>query len=122
MRFADTRDGILSAFFASVILPTIGAVWHGLYERDYQLIDSPHELNEAVFGDDLRDVVGDTRTIIKTPLGLRIQKVDGNKSCKCLCLSETEGLLDIEFMISADGRASEPVRTELREPKDRTLY
>jgi hypothetical protein len=122
LRFADTRDGILSAFFASVILPTIGAYWHGLYERDYQLIESPHELNEAVFSDDLKRAIGDTRTVLKTPLGLRIRRVDGNKSCKCLCLSETEGLLDIEFMISADGRASEPVRIVLREPEGRTLY
>lgn len=122
LRFADTRDGVLSAFFASVILPTIGTYWHGLYERDYQLIESPHELNEAVFSDDLKKATGDTRAILKTPLGLRIRRVDGNKSCKCLCLSETEGLLDIEFMVSADGRASKPVRTVLREPEGRTLY
>jgi len=122
LRFADTRDGILSAFFASVILPTIGAYWHGLYERDYQPIESPHELNEAVFSDDLKKAAGDTRAILKTPLGLRIRRVDGSKSCKCLCLSETEGLLDIEFMVSADGRASKPVRTVLREPERRTLY
>jgi hypothetical protein len=122
LRFADTRDGVLSAFFASVILPTIGAYWHGLYERDYQLIESPHELNEAAFSDDLKKAAGDTRAILKTPLGLRIRRVDGNKSCKCLCLSETEGLLDIEFMVSADGRASKPVRSVLREPEGRTLY
>jgi hypothetical protein len=122
LRFADTRDGILSAFFASVILPTIGAYWHGLYERDYQLIESPNDLNEAMLNGDLKEGAGDTRTSLKTPLGLRIRRVDGNKSCKCLCLSETEGLLDIEFMVSADGRASEPVRTVLSEPEGRTLY
>lgn len=122
LRFVDTRDGILSAFFASVILPTIGAYWHGLYERDYELIASPNELNEAVFSDDLKKAVGDTRAILKTPLGLRIRRVDGGNSCKCLCLSETEGLLDIEFMVSSDGRASKPVRTVLREPEGRTLY
>ncbi len=79
LRFADTRDGVLSAFFTSVILPTIGAYWHGLYERDYQLIESPYELNEAVFSDDLKKAAGDTRAILKTPLGLRIRRVDGNK-------------------------------------------
>ncbi len=122
LRFADTRDGILSALFASVILPTVGAYWHGLYKRDYQLIESPHKLNEAVFGDDMKKALGDTRAIRKTPLGLRIRRVDGRKSCKCLCLSETKGLLDIEFMVSADGRASNPVRTVLHEPEGRTLY
>jgi hypothetical protein len=122
LRFADTKDGILSAFFVSVILPTVGAYWHGLHERDYQIIESPRELNEAVFSNDLKKAVGDTRAILKTPLGLRIRRVDGSKSCKCLCLSETEGLLDIEFMVSAEGQASNPVRTVLREPEGRTLY
>ena len=103
LRFADTKDGTLSAFFVSVILPTIGACWHGLYERDYQLIESPHELNDFVFSSDLKKAVGDTRAILKTPLGLRIRRVDGSKSCKCLCLSETEGLLDIELWFRRTG-------------------
>jgi hypothetical protein len=122
LRFSDTRDGILSAFFASVILPTIGAYWHGLYERDYQLIESPHELNGVMFSGNLKESLGDTRTILKTPLGLRIQRIDGNRSCTCLCLSETEGLLDIKFMVSSDGQASKPVRTALRKPKGMILY
>src|ERR1017187_1048552 len=72
LRFADTINGILSAFFASAILPTIGASWHGLYERDYQLLEFPKELNELVFSGTLKEAAGDTRAILRTPLGLRI--------------------------------------------------
>jgi len=118
LQFANTMDGILSAFFVSVILPTIGAFWHGLYERDYQLIVSSNELNEVTRITD----TGDVRSIIKIPLGLRIKKIDGNTSCKCLFHSETEGLLDVELTISEDGRASEPVLTVLCEPQGRTFY
>ncbi len=70
----------MSAFFASAILPTIGTYWHGLYERDYQLIESPQDLNEAMFNGDLKEGAGDTRTILKTPLGLRIRRVNGNNT------------------------------------------
>jgi hypothetical protein len=122
LRFADTIDGVLSAFFASAILPTIGAYWHGLYDRDYQMVETPKQLNELIFNGTLKETDGDTQAILRTPLGLRIQKVDGSKRCTCLCYSETEGLLDIECTISADGQASEAVRTVLREPEGRTLY
>jgi len=122
LRFADTIDGVLSAFFASAILPTIGAYWHGLYDRDYQMVETPKELNELIFSGTLNEAVGDTQAILRTPLGLRIQKVDGGKRCTCLCHSETEGLLDIEVTVSADGRAYEAVRTVLREPEGGTLY
>ena len=122
LRFADTIDGALSAFFASAILPTIGAYWHGLYDRDYQMVETPTELNELIFSGILNETVGDTQAILRTPLGLRIQKVDGGKRCTCLCHSETEGLLDIEVTVSADGRAYEAARTVLREPEGRTLY
>jgi TPR repeat protein len=122
LRFADTIDGVLSAFFASAILPTIGAYWHGLYDRDYQVVETPKELNELIFGGTLKEATGDTQGILRTPLGLRIQKVDGGKRCTCLCHSETDGLLDIEVTVLADGRACEAVRTVLREPEGRTLY
>ncbi len=122
LQFADTIDGVLSAFFASAILPAIGAYWHGLYGRDYQIVETPNELNELIFGGNLKEAAGDTQAILRTPLGLRIQKVDGSKRCTCLCYSETEGLLDIECMVSGDGRAYEAVRTVLREPEGRTLY
>ncbi len=122
LRFADTIDGILSAFFASAILPTVGAYWHGLYHRDYQIVETPNKLNEIMFNGTLNEAVGDTQAILRTPLGLRIQKVGGVKRCICLCHSETEGLLDIEVTVSADGQASEVARTELREPVGRTLY
>jgi hypothetical protein len=122
LRFADTIDGVLSAFFTSAILPTIGAYWHGLYDRDYQLVQTPKELNELIFSGTLNEAVGNTQAILRTPLGLRIQKVDGGKRCTCLCHSETEGLLDIEVTVSADGRACEAGRTVLREPEGRTLY
>jgi len=122
LRFADTIDGVLSAFFASAILPTIGAYWHGLYDRDYQIVETPKELNELIFGGTLKEASGDTQGILRTPLGLRIQKVDGTTQCICLCYSETEGILDIGCTISADGQAYEAVRTVLREPEGRTLY
>lgn len=123
LRFAaDTINGILSAFFASAILPTIGASWHGLYERDYQPVESPEELNELVFSGTLKEAADDTRAILRTPLGLRIQKINGSKRCTCLCHSETQGLLDIEVTVSADGRAYEAMRTVLREPAARTFY
>ena len=122
LRFADTIDGVLSAFFASAILPTIGAYWHGLYDRDYQIVETPKELNELIFGGTLKEASGDTQGILRTPLGLRIQTVDGTKQCICLCYSETEGILDIGCTISADGQAYEAVRTVLREPEGRTLY
>jgi hypothetical protein len=122
LRFADTIDGILSAFFASAILPTIGASWHGLYERDYQPVESPEELKKIVLSGTLKEAAGDTRAILRTPLGLRIQKKNGGKLCTCLCHSETEGLLDVEVRVSADGRAYEGVRTVLSEPAGRTFY
>jgi hypothetical protein len=122
LRFADTIDGVLSAFFASAILPTIGAYWHGLYDRDYQVIETSKELNELLFGGILKEASGDTQGILRTPLGLRIQKVDGGKRCTCLCHSETVGILDIEVTVSADGRAQEAVRTVLLEPDGRTFY
>ena len=122
LRFGDTVDGVLSAFFAGAILPTVGAFWHGLYERDYEMVESPEELNELMFGGTLKEAVGDTRDILRTPLGLRIQNVNGTKRCACLCHSDTEGLLDVEVSISADGRAHEAVRTVLREPEGRTFY
>jgi hypothetical protein len=122
LRFADTIDGVLSAYFASAILPTIGAYWHGLYDRDYQIIETPKQLNELLFGGTLKEATGGTRAILRTPLGLRIQKVDGSKRCVCLCYSETAGLLDVECTISADGQAYEAVRTILRQPEGGTLY
>jgi hypothetical protein len=122
LRFADTTDGVLSAFFISAILPTIGAFWHGLYDRDYQLVESAKELNELLSNGTLKEVVADTRAILRTTLGLRIQKFSGSKRCVCLCHSETEGLLDIEVTILADGQACEAVHTVLREPAGRTLY
>jgi hypothetical protein len=76
LRFADMTDGVLSAFFASAILPTIGASRHGLYGRDYRMVETPEELNELVFSGTLKEAVGDTRAILRTPLGLRIQKVN----------------------------------------------
>ena len=72
LRFADTVGGVLSAFFASAILPTIGAYWHGLYDRDYQIVETPKELNELIFGGTLKEASGDTQGILRTPLGLRI--------------------------------------------------
>ncbi len=122
LRFADTVDGVQSAFFASAILPTVGAYWHGLYDRDYQIVETAKELNELLFGGTLKDTSGDTQGILHTPLGLRIQKVDEAKQCTCLCYSETEGLLDVRCTISAGGQACEAVRTVLREPEGRTLY
>ena len=80
------------------------------------------ELNELIFSGTLNEAVGDPQAILRTPLGLRIQKLDGGKQCTCLCHSETEGLFDIEVTVSADGRAYEVVRTVLREPECRTLY
>ncbi len=122
LQFADTIDGVLSAFFASAILPTIGAYWHGLYGRDYQIVETPKGLNELIFSGNLKEAAGDTQAILRTPLGLRIQKVDESKRCTCLCYSETEGLLDIECTVSRDGRAYEAVRTVLRKPEGRTFY
>jgi hypothetical protein len=122
LRFGDTVDGLLSAFFASAILPTIGAYWQGLYDRDYQIVESPEELNEVMFGDDIEWAVGNTRAVLKTPLGLRIEKAEGGKLCKCLCYSGTEGMLDIEFMVSPVGRVSEATRTALLKPTGGTLY
>jgi hypothetical protein len=122
LRFAGTIDGLLSAFFASAILPTVGAYWHGLYDRDYQVVGTPKELNDLLFSGTLNESVGDTQAILRTPLGLRIHKLNGAIRCVCLCQSETEGLLDIEVIVSVDGRANEAVRIVLREPNGRTLY
>ena len=77
--FAHNLDGILSAHFTSVVLPTIGAFWHGLYERDYTLIKSPEALNEVLSGDDLKEASGDKRAILLMPLGLRIQKTEDGR-------------------------------------------
>jgi hypothetical protein len=83
LRFADTMDGILSAFFVSVILPTIGAYWHGLYERDYQLIESPGELNEAMFSDNLKEAIGNEPICFSSTIGkLRSAGLGPSFSCR----------------------------------------
>jgi hypothetical protein len=122
LRFADTPEGLLSAFFVSVLLPTIGAFWHGLYERDYQIIVSQNKLREIVQNSALKITFDNLHTVHGMPLGLRVVRMDGDRSCRCLCHSETEGLLDVEFVISKEGRASEAVRNVLCEPEGMTFY
>lgn len=122
LRFGVSEGGLVSAFFASAILPTIGAFWHGLYERDYAPIESLEELAEIASGGDLKAGSRDYETLLQIPIGLRTSDIFGTKRCRSLCFSESEGLMDIEVVIHPDGRADEASRTVLCEPAHRTLY
>jgi hypothetical protein len=124
IRFDRTMQGLVSASFVIVVLPTIGAYWHGLYERGYELIRSSSMLNDILFDGDFDFKLNspEVKNAVNTDLGLRTRGLENGVTCSCLCYSECEGIFDYQFALDENGYCVRKEKKSLLKTSGTVLY
>ena len=99
-------EGLVSAYFIGVILPGIGAWWHGLYKRDHEPVLTEEKLFNLVKKHTSVFDAEDLRRLSSTPVGIRVSLEDAGFRMTCLTYSPTAGFEDRSVLVSSSGRIS----------------